>query len=393
MIAALSISCGLALGEEAPKISPGDQQALICLVAGLSQKADVVAQLCQKISDPDLRKQMEAMIPELRQAAERHPLIEKVAAALKPFNGIYVVAPAGPDWLRAAIGVDALKPYERLVQIDIGDRQTPHDKTYHLLEAVNDDWLANLEGLTDLENLNLANTDIKGPGLKHLARLTKIYRLNLTLCPIADEDLKYLAELSAMKTFGLASAGSNGTGFKYLHKMTALESLNFHHTTVNDDGLREICQMTSIERLEIVHCFWTDSGAANLAQLKNLQRLQVGSRKATGASIGFLRSLPKLRELDLHDLENPSLAIENASQIPTLEVLRIYIPIKEADLQHLAHLPKLQELILNGSILTEPAIKSLSEIKSLKKLSLSNGKPKAGIDKLKAALPNVEIVP
>ena len=235
--------------------------------------------------------------------------------------------------------------------------------------------------MTELKNLSIANTNVKGPGLKYLAGLIRLENLNMTLCPTTDEYLQPLANLTEMKIFGLASAKCNGTGFKYLGKMTKLENLNFHHTPVNDDGLREICRMTSLERLEIVHCHWTDSGAVNLANLKNMQRLQLGSRQASGAAVAFLKGLPKLKELDLHDLNDPAAALRNASELQTLTVLRVYLGgLKDDDFKNIAKLSNLEELVLGGTI-TEGARAALADLKKLKKLSGAKMSP-AVLEKL-----------
>ena len=164
----------------------------------------------------------------------------------------------------AVAGEASMHVFDRLIGADINDKQSPHNKDYHRLNNITDEWLALFEGMTDLQHLSIANTAVKGPGHGTSVGLTEA-RLPEpdTLPHHRREYLQHLSNLSEMKRFGLASAQCDGTGFKYLGKMTKLENLNFHYTPVNDDGLREIFRMTSLERLEIVHCHWTDSGAAD----------------------------------------------------------------------------------------------------------------------------------
>ncbi len=354
-----------------------------------------LAEAAGKIPDPALRNRVVEALPEIEAAAAHHVQCEAIVANLKSFNGISELAPGGPDWLRAIVGDSSMQLFERLTLVDLNERKNPHAKDYKLNTAINDEWLAQLQGLTDIHRLDIANVAIKGPGLKYVGSLTGLESINLTLTPVTDEYLEPLGNLTELKVLGLASAECNGVGCKYLHKLTKLENLNFHHTPVNDEGLKEICQMTSLERLEIVHTFFTDAGAMNLANLKNLQRLQLGSRKASGASVGYLRGLPKLRELDLHDLNNASEAVHLASEIPTLAVLRCYIgPIGDDDLKAITKLTKLEELILEGAKISDAGLDSLASLNKLKKLTLGHAKVSAAaVEKLKAALPGLEVVP
>jgi Leucine-rich repeat (LRR) protein len=367
------------------------------LTVGATSPADDVAlsKAADAVPVPAVRDKVKATLPEIRAAAATHARVEKIVAELKTFNGITELAPGGPAWLRDVVGDESMHLFDRLVTVDLNERRNPHDKTYKLNAAIADEWLARLDGLTDIKRLDIASADIKGPGLRHVGTLTNLESINLTLTPVTDEYLEPLGNLTKLKVLGLASAGCNGTGCKYLTKLTQLENLNFHHTTVNDEGLAEISKLTSLTRLEIVHCFFTDAGAEHLAKLKNLQRLQLGSTKATGAAVAPLKGLPNLRELDIHDLKDASVAIRNAANIATLKVLRVYVaPVKDADVAQIAGLANLEELTLSGLQLTPTGLEPLSGLKSLKKLSLGNGKvPAEAIAKLKAALPDLTVVP
>jgi hypothetical protein len=402
LITGLAIALAPNASAAAPaNASPADTDAIQKVLASAAASpipkdaaahhADLAA-LAGKVSGEPLRKQLLAALPDIEAAAAHSEGVHAIAADLKAIGGIAEITPGGPAWLRDIAGADAMHIFDQLTSFDVADKQSPHNKDYHLLTNFTDESLAKLEGMTELKNLSIANTNVKGPGLKYLAGLIHLENLNLTLCPTTDEYLKPLANLSEMKRFGLASAKCDGTGFKYLGKMTKLENLNFHYTPVNDDGLREICRMTSLERLEIVHCHWTDSGAANLANLKNMQRLQLGSRQASGASVAFLKGLPKLKELDLHDLNDPAAALRNASELQTLTVLRVYLGgLKDDDFKNIAKLGNLEELVLGGTI-TEGGAAALADLKKLKKLSGAKMSP-AVLEKLKAALPGLVVTP
>lgn len=313
-----------------------------------------------RIQDAALREKTLAILDDLLRSSARSARGRVLEEDLKALKGAVAWEPGGPAWLRERVGDAAMKPFDRLVKIDLNDRSNPHAKDYRLNTAVNDAWLEKLAGFVDVRSLDLANADVKGPGLKHVGTLRSLESLNLTLTPITDDALPHLATLTKLKVLGLASTQVTGTGVGALAALP-IENLNCHFTPVNDAGLAEISKLTRLLRLEIVHCKWTDEGAKHLASLKTLQRLQMGSRAGTGRAVASLKGL-SLRELDLHDGQPTLEGLKAAGEISSLVVLRVYGGnAKDEGLRALAGLEKLESLVVEGVGATEAAVAELKQ--------------------------------
>ena len=358
--------------------------------------APVLAELdaqWRKGYDPLLRIRAREMIPALEKAALARPHLLAVAEAVKAARGTVRFEGGGPQWLREVAGDDAMRLFDRLTAIDLNDKGNPHDPTYKRNTTLSDGWLTNLVNLPDLAYLDLSNSNIAGPGLKHVGALKSLERLNLTLTLITDPWLEQLGGLTNLRVISLASAKSSGAGYKFLGNLKRLESANFHTAPVDDAGIAGISKVPSHERLEIVHTHFTDAGAQPLAKLVNLERLQLGSRKATGAAIKPLTGLKKLRELDLHDGQASVEGVRHASEIQSLRVLRIYGPIKDEGAQHLAKLKNLEVLLVPGTQITDASLEVFAGLTRLKRLEIQGNKvTDAAIVKLKAAIPGLEVV-
>ena len=349
--------------------------------------------LWRKGYDPLLRIRARELLPALEKAALARPHLLAVADAVKAARGTVRLEGGGPQWLRDVAGDDAMCLFDRLTAIDLNDKGNPHDPTYKRNTTLSDAWLTNLVNLPDLAYLDLSNSNIAGPGLKHVGALKSLERLNLTLTLITDPWLEQLGGLTNLRVISLASAKSSGAGYKFLGNLKRLESANFHTAPVDDAGIAGISKVPSHERLEIVHTHFTDAGAQPLAKLVNLERLQLGSRKATGAAVKPLTGLKKLRELDLHDGQASPEGARHASEIQSLRVLRVYGPIKDEGAQHLARLKNLEVLLLPGTQITDAGLASFAALKQLKRLEITGNKVSdEAVAKLKAAIPGLEVV-
>ena len=349
--------------------------------------------LWRKGYDPLLRIRARELVPALEKAALARPHLLAVADAVKAARGTVRFEGGGPQWLRDVAGDDAMRLFDRLTAIDLNDKGNPHDPTYKRNTTLSDAWLTNLVNLPDLAYLDLSNSNIAGPGLKHVGALKSLERLNLTLTLITDPWLEQLGGLTNLRVISLASAKSSGAGYKFLGNLKRLESANFHTAPVDDAGIAGISKVPSHERLEIVHTHFTDAGALPLAKLVNLERLQLGSRKATGAAVKPLTGLKKLRELDLHDGQASVEGARHASEIQSLRVLRVYGPIKDEGAQHLARLKNLEVLLVPGTQITDASLEAFASLSRLKRLEIQGNKvTDSAIAKLKAAIPGLEVV-
>jgi hypothetical protein len=395
---ALPLLFALSCAGAGPASSPSDGATLKALLEqaaagpeeGLRSRLETQA---RELQDADLRTRTLAALDEIVAAARLHRRTETLGKEVAALGGLVTLEPGGPAWMRGVAGDPPMRVFERLAVVSLNDKTNPHFKDYKLNTRVNDEWLERVSGLPDLRSLDVANADIRGPGLRHAGTLRSLESINLTLTPITDDALPGLADLTALKVLGLASTKVTGTGMRSLQAMRKLENLNFHSTPVNDAGLEWIGKMSSLKRLEIVHTQFTDAGTPPVAGLVNLERLQLGSRKASGAGLAFLRELPKLRELDVHDGMLNVEGLRHVAAVKTLTVLRAYGGAGgDEGLSIVAELPQLETLILENLGVTDAGLASLTKLGHLKKLTLHEPKvTEAAVAKLRSAQPSLEI--
>jgi hypothetical protein len=108
-------------------------------------------------------------------------------------------------------------------------------------ESVTDDDMAQIEGLTALQELDIFGTDVTDAGLAHLKGLTSLQKLNLFKTGITDAGV---AQLKGMK---------------------ALQQLDLCETQVTDAGLAQLKGLTNLKSVMVLNDpQLTDSGVADL---------------------------------------------------------------------------------------------------------------------------------
>lgn len=370
--------------------TPADREALAAvLAADTTDRAAAV----KTIANPRLRERVEALLPAIAAAAADLPRWQRLQAAVDAVGGKVTYGSAAPQWLLLATGDTGLDVFDMPVGVDLYDGSNPLKGRGSRNDAVDDDWLANLEGIHTLRRLWLANTGVKGPGLRHVGTLGNLRGLSLSLTQVSDDAFPHLAGLVQLRELDLSSSQVTGTGFAHLGRLEHLTRVNFHNTPVNDAGLAEIGKVPVSEWLWLMHTRFTDAGAAALAGQKTLRQCGIGSLEpgSSGKAVAALAGLP-LERLWIGDRQATAEGIAEAASIATLERLEGGSPDDET-LRRLAALPKLTELVVSGAAATDAGVAALADSKSLKQLRLSGGKTitAEGLDALRRHAPNLKV--
>jgi hypothetical protein len=146
---------------------------------------------------------------EMKEAKEQHDVvdvIEKFGGAVgvgydweydaTDANRLKHAQPPGPEWLRKLLGSDFFGAVVML---------------YIYSDEIADAGLAQIAGLTRLQELDLQSTQITDAGLAHLARLTRLQRLSLDGTKITDAGLAHLAGLTRLQWLWLLNNNSQVT--------------------------------------------------------------------------------------------------------------------------------------------------------------------------------------
>jgi polyhydroxybutyrate depolymerase len=348
------------------------------------------------LHDPQVRADMQKLLPAMEIAAARHALDQPLFAEIKRLRGTYQLEYSAPRWLRAIAGDDSLAVFGRLAELNWNERTDGHKEPEKRLLAnrVHDETLKLLVGQDRLRKLELSGTAVTSAGLVHLQDLTALERLNVCLTAVDDSGFVHLSRLTKMQRMTICASKITGSGFAHLSGMNRLESINLHSAPASDEGLAAIGKLTSLRRLEIVHTQVTDVGLAHVANLTRLRQLHVHGPLATASALPFLSRLPELYELDLYEGPASNASLGEIGKLSQLRFLRLFNGnFDDEGVKQLARLESLEELTLQSPKLTDAGLEHLAGLKNLRVLALSGKFTPEGVVRLRERLPKTQITP
>lgn len=234
-----------------------------------------------------------------------------------------LLSAAGPaDWITAAGGTVKLDPAGRIVGVDLRS------------SWVSDSDMPLLAQLPHLATLDLSLTRITDRGLQQLKPAPAIVELNLYYAEqITDEGM------AAIK------------GWKHLKK------LNVRGTRITDSTLEHAASVPTLEALDAGYAQVTDVGLDHLASLTNLKSLAIGGNKLTDAGLQSLRYLTALTSLDLAGVQRTDSGLWSIS-------------LTDLGMGAIATLKNLQQLRLDGMLVSARSLEKLKPLTKLERLSL-----------------------
>jgi hypothetical protein len=197
-----------------------------------------------------------------------------------------------------------------------------HLKTLDLNGGLNDDRLALLVGLAELEYLQTNQAQVSDDGLKSLARLRGL------------RNLKFFHPGKAFSGAGLAHLAD----LPSLERLTVAGSLAF-----NDDGMAAVSRLTRLQEFRTWHVGATQEGVKALKALKNLKSLHLGQRLTykppacpSDETLAILAELTSLEMLQLEEAHLTFDALRQLQRLPALKKLTLGgIDIPGADVERL----------------------------------------------------------
>ena len=177
-------------------------------------------------------------------------------------------------------------------------KMAPKLKHVQLASAnLNDDGMAPLAALKNLESLHLTFNQATGPGLAHLEKLRKFERLWIP-CPVTDEGAAHIAKCKALRELDLTGAKITDKSLPLLAQLGNLEQLSiFGADLVTPHGVQSLTALTKLRGLKLYKNQLDDATVPFLLKMPNLQTLELIQTHITGAGLEQLAGLPKLRRL------------------------------------------------------------------------------------------------
>jgi Leucine-rich repeat (LRR) protein len=185
--------------------------------------------------------------------------------------------PPGPSWLRKLLDDDHFFTTVAIVnvQTDIGMKQLgvlnrirmlggPRPVSFPL--PITDEGLRFLEGLSELQELDLTGLPFNDADLRHVKGLSQLRSLKLGhgSTQITDAGLINLKGLNQLKTLSLDGSQVTDAGLEHLKGLSQLESLNLYNSKVTDAGLDQLRDFKNLTYLGLRTTHVTGEGIAKL---------------------------------------------------------------------------------------------------------------------------------
>lgn len=245
-------------------------------------------------------------------------------------------------------------------------------------EALSDEGLAHLAGMTDLAELSFRSAGVTGRGLEVLATLPGLRKLAVGGCGLTEDAIPSLVRCRWLEELDLnhwLNRWDDGVGDRLLAALPQLPSLRVLHAARNDvtaDGFRVLGRLTELEELAVGGTAFGDDELANLLGLHRLRRLGLYANQLTRAGLASLAALPGLRAVSLRDSHGEG-AREALGDLRQLRWLDPGPSITDAGLGQLSGLPLLEELQLNSPFVTDAGLARLKRLPRLRRLSVNCG--------------------
>jgi internalin A len=253
-----------------------------------------------------------------------------------------------------------------------------------------------------LEEVNLNSTPLGDEGIVHLAGAKKMRQLDLTDTQLTDAGVVHLAELTELDVLLLGSNKFTIKGLGHLRKLTKLTELILPSFFVNEVGwylelttlvnlkkiepdmmyglddvkLEKLTFLSHAEKLNLGLSDATDSGiAASMPKFSAAKRLdlRIDGKNQTDVCLTFLARLSQVEtlKLDVRGSKIQGTGLKNLSGCEQLAKLTLSFEHLDRGLEHLASLPKLEELWLFSTISMDQELSLFPDLPQLKSLKLS----------------------
>ncbi|HKB03612.1 MAG TPA: hypothetical protein VKD90_15420 [Gemmataceae bacterium] len=308
-----------------------------------------------------------------------------------------IVPPVGADQLPPADPASLVRKYAGTTRVDddspgkpvialslagsaVTDAELAHLRDSKALQAldltgcekVTDAGLPYLAGLTELQELRLASTGVKGDGLSHLKGLTKLVRLELPAVPFTVRQIARLGEIKSLEFLRLSPIADAEGYLRFLAGFPRLKAIDLRGVRMTDRRMAYIGKMSSLERLDIESDAVGDRGLAQLKGLTQLAELRLRSNLATDSGLEHVGKVAGLKVLDLSGARFSDAGFRNLRGLTELERVRIAdTALTDNGLSFFREFTKLIELDVRGANITDKGLAHLSELKDLESIDLS----------------------
>ena len=204
-------------------------------------------------------------------------------------------------------------------------------------EGMNDRTLSYLTGLVALEDLSTNLAQFSDDGLWQLTLLInlkqiKFFHTSLRRTDFTGRGFAQFASMKNLRRLTVAGCPFNDEGMAAVGKLTQLENFRTWHTYQTEAGNASLRSLTNLTSLYLGQRLRRYGGASNahsltdatldvVSQLKSLDTLTLGEQKFSTAALLKLQGLPKLKRLELTQVDIPAEEVEKLrAALPKVQI-------------------------------------------------------------------------
>ncbi len=260
--------------------------------------------------------------------------------------------------------------------------------------GISNSTIGDIARLGRLKSLELRETAVNDAGLAALARVEALVQLFLTNSPVTDRGMDLLKDVPELRSLILGSLPLTDAAISFLRDAPTLCELQLVDMPMTDKGMTPLKELPELWSLSLSHLSISDAGLARIVEIPRLYRLRIFRTCISEHGLALLGGATELRNLDLRGERVSALALRHLSAIRKLRTLTLgSTGVSDAAMEYVGLLHKLERLHLDGTPITDWGIRVLEGLNALKYLNIERTQvSKTGVERLRAALPDCEVV-
>lgn len=178
-----------------------------------------------------------------------------------------------------------------------------------------------------------------------------------------DEDMAALARLPRLKAIHIGGCRVTDAGVGRLRGLTALRMLILWGNPIRGEGLRQLRSLKDLRYLDLDHTLVTDEGLDGLADLTGLERLDATNNpQLSGEFLRHVAGLPRLKDLVLRNSGITDTALAHLARVKAVRSLMLDgTRVSDAGLAHLRGLTGLRSLDLSETAVSGDGVMRVQE--------------------------------
>lgn len=225
-----------------------------------------------------------------------------------------------------------------------------------------DKGLVHLSGLTNLEELWLDfNVNVGDGAMNAVSNLKKLRVLRFHQAPVTDAGVAKIQGLTELQDLQLGRSRVGDAAMETIGTFTKLKLLDLQQTQVTDAGLAHLASL-KLNWLCLNGTAVTAEGLAALTNMTDMQWLFLKGTEADDAFLDHVARMSKLESADFSGTRVTEAGLRKLISCERLDLLRLnQLPLTDSVVPQLIEMKALQRFEMNGTQVTDTGFKRLSD--------------------------------